>query len=261
MASKESTPMTASREETIQQMFERLAPRYDLYNRCISLYLDEYWRRKAVSHITTNGKVLDLATGTGEMIFKLLQRNTWEGEAIGIDISSTMLHIAHQKLHQLTLQPHQRVQFLRGKARALPVVSNSVDYVMSAFVMRNVIDHLDLALQEMWRILTPGGLVIILEMSKPRFRLLRQLYILYMKTIFPLHGWLLYQEKTPFVYLKDSIVSFFEPEEFGKKMEEAGFTAVRFSPLTLGFVGIHTGRKPYTGPRSLDYPNQRLRRL
>lgn len=231
------------REETIREMFERIAPRYDLYNRCISLYLDEYWRRKAVAHITTRGKVLDLATGTGEMIFKLLQREGWDGEVVGVDISTTMLEIAQRKLHQLRPRPRPRVQFLQGKARALPFASTSFDYVMSAFAMRNVIDHLDIALREMWRILVPGGVIIILEMSKPQSFLLRRLYIWYMKTIFPLHGWLLYKEKAPFVYLKDSIVSYFEPEEFRDKLQEAGFTDIHFFPLTLGFVGIHIGRK------------------
>ncbi|RMF88223.1 MAG: ubiquinone/menaquinone biosynthesis methyltransferase [Nitrospinota bacterium] len=232
-----------SREDAVHRMFEKLAPRYDLYNRCVSLYLDEYWRRKAVASIAAGKRVLDIATGTGEMIFKLLQRKGWWGEAVGLDISQKMVQIAQQKLQHFPLQPRQQVRFIQGKTRSLPFASNSFDYVMSAFAMRNVIDHLDLALSEMRRILVPGGNLIILEINKPLSSPLRQLYFLYMKTMFLLHGWLLYKEKTPFVYLKDSVTHFFEPEEFNQKIQQAGFTDVQALPLTLGFVWLHRARK------------------
>ena len=152
----------------IQRMSQYLAPRYDLWNRLASIYLDEYWRRAAVSLIPPGSRVLDLCTGTGELVIKMLPRLGAKGQAVGLDFASNMLSAAAQKTKPLLQSAPPSAAYLLGDAVALPFPDDTFDCLTNGFAMRNMLPAADRVLSEMWRILRPGGRVIILDICRPR---------------------------------------------------------------------------------------------
>lgn len=230
----------------IQRMFQYLAPRYDLWNRLASCYLDEYWRRTAVSFIPPGSRVLDLCTGTGELLVKMLPLLGAKGQAVGLDFASNMLTVAVQKTQPLQQSTPASVGYLLGDAVALPFRSDTFDCLTNGFAMRNLLPSADLVLHEMWRVLRPGGRLIILDICRPQSVLLARLYRWHLQWILPLQARLLYHSGQPFQYLKDSIMEFPPPQDFCAQLTAQGFLAVAFRPLSAGIAGIFTGLK---GPR------------
>ncbi len=230
----------------IQRMFQYLAPRYDLWNRLASFYLDEYWRRTAVSLIPPGSRVLDLCTGTGELVIKMLPRLGVKGQAVGVDFASNMLTVAAQKTMPVLQSTPASAAYLLADAAALPFPNDTFDCLTNGFAMRNMLPSADRVLGEMWRILRPGGRVIILDICRPRSPLLAQLYRWHLRWVLPLQARLLYHSGQPFRYLRDSIMEFPPPREFCARMVTHGFIAVDFRPLSAGIAGIFTGLK---GPR------------
>lgn len=227
----------------IQRMFQYLAPRYDLWNRLASCYLDEYWRRTAVSFIPPGSRVLDLCTGTGELLVKMLPLLGAKGHAVGLDFASNMLTVAVQKTQPLQQSTPASVGYLLGDAVALPFRSDTFDCLTNGFAMRNLLPSADLVLHEMWRVLRPGGRLIILDICRPQSVLLARLYRWHLQWILPLQARLLYHSGQPFQYLKDSIMEFPPPQDFCAQLTAQGFIAVAFKPLSAGIAGIFTGLK------------------
>jgi demethylmenaquinone methyltransferase/2-methoxy-6-polyprenyl-1,4-benzoquinol methylase len=227
-------------------MFQYLAPRYDLWNRLASLYLDEYWRRTAVSLIPPGSRVLDLCTGTGELLIKMLPRLGAKGQAVGLDFASNMLTMATQKTQPLLQSTPTSAAYLLGDAAALPFPSDTFDCLSNGFAMRNMLPSADLVLREMWRVLRPGGRVIILDICRPQSAVLTRLYRWHLQWVLPIQARLLYHSGQPFQYLKDSIMEFPAPREFCERLAAHGFAAIAFKPLSAGIAGIFTGLK---GPR------------
>jgi len=227
----------------IQRMFQYLAPRYDLWNRLASFYLDEYWRRSAISLIPPGSRVLDLCTGTGELVVKMLPRLGAKGQVVGLDFASNMLTVAAQKTRPVLQSTPASAAYLLGDATALPFPHDSFDCLINGFAMRNMLPAADQVLGEMWRILRPGGRAIILDICRPRSALLAQLYRWHLRWVLPLQARMLYQSGQPFQYLKDSIMEFPAPSEFCARLSAHGFTAVTFKPLSAGIAGIFTGLK------------------
>jgi demethylmenaquinone methyltransferase/2-methoxy-6-polyprenyl-1,4-benzoquinol methylase len=230
----------------IQRMFQYLAPRYDLWNRLASFYLDEYWRRTAVGLIPPGSRVLDLCTGTGELLVKMLPRLGVKGQAVGLDFASNMLTVAAQKTQPLLRSRPMSATYLLGDAAALPFPSDTFDCLTNGFAMRNMLPSVDVVLREMWRVLRPGGRVIILDICRPQSPVLGRLYRWHLQWVLPIQARLLYHSGQPFQYLKDSIMEFPPPQEFCTRLAGHGFTAVAFTPLSSGIAGIFTGLK---GPR------------
>jgi demethylmenaquinone methyltransferase/2-methoxy-6-polyprenyl-1,4-benzoquinol methylase len=230
----------------IQRMFQYLAPRYDLWNRLASLYLDEYWRRTAVGLIPPGSRVLDLCTGTGELVVKMLPRLGAKGHAVGLDFASNMLAVAAQKTRPLATSTSTSAAYLLGDAVALPFPDNIFDCLTNGFAMRNMLPAADRVLGEMWRVLRPGGRLIILDICRPQSAWLARLYRWHLQWVLPLQARLLYHSSQPFQYLKDSIMEFPPPPEFCARLAAQGFTAVTFKALSAGIAGIFTGLK---GPR------------
>jgi demethylmenaquinone methyltransferase/2-methoxy-6-polyprenyl-1,4-benzoquinol methylase len=224
-------------------MFQYLAPRYDLWNRLASGYLDEYWRRAAVRLIPPGSLVLDLCTGTGELLVKMLPRLGPEGQAVGLDFSPNMLAVAAQKTQPLPPSTSASVTYLLGDAAALPFQSDAFDCLTNGFAMRNMLPSADLVLREMRRVLRPGGRLIILDICRPHSVWLARLYGWHLRWILPLQARLLYHSGQPFQYLKDSIMEFPPPPEFCAQLTVQGFTEVAFKPLSAGIAGIFTGLK------------------
>lgn len=227
--------------EAVRRMFSEIAPRYDLLNRLLSFGQDQAWRRRAVALALEKrpGRVLDLATGTGDLALAL-KRARPEAEVVGVDFSPAMLELARRKAKRLGLE----VVFLEGDALDLSFPDGSFQAVTVAFGFRNFADY-GKALEEMHRILAPGGRAVILEFPPPPKGPFGLLYRAYFKGILPLLGGLLSRSFHAYRYLPASVERFPTPETLKGMMEAVGFQ-VRYEGLTFGVAAIHVGDKPLT---------------
>lgn len=220
------------------QMFDAIAPRYDLVNRLISLGRDQAWRRATVRalDLSPGAVVLDLATGTGDLALMIAREHPGV-TVIGTDPSRGMLDLAVDKARARSAE----VSFAIGDAQAIDREDASVDAITMAFGIRNVPDR-PRALREMARVLKPGGRAAILELGEPRSGALASLARLHIHTIVPRIGGLLSGARE-YGYLQRSIAAFPPPEVFAAMMEEAGFTMRAIEPMTLGSVVLFVGER------------------
>jgi len=234
-----ATP-TAGAPETsaVRAMFDRIAPRYDLLNHLLSAGIDVRWRRAAVAALAAppGARVLDLCTGTADLLMEALRRDAG-GEGCGLDFSGEMLSRAAGKLARAGLSP--RARLIAGDAQSLPVRDGAFDGALVAFGIRNVAEPLR-ALSEMRRVLRPGGRAVVLEFSMPR-GLMGLLYRAYARHVLPRVGGWISGDSGAYAYLPASVERFATPAEFGALMERAGFTAVRWRPLTGGVAHVFQG--------------------
>ncbi len=211
-------------------MFDRIARRYDLLNRVLSVGLDRGWRRRAVAALDPRAgeRFLDVATGTGDVALAILAHEPG-AQVVGLDPSREMLARAAAKSSALTLVP--------GDAQALPFPDASFDGVTIAFGIRNVPDR-GRALGEMARVLRPGGRAVILELAEPTNALAR----FHVHQVVPRVGALL-SGAAEYRYLQRSIAAFPAPEIFAALLAEHGLVPERVTPLTLGVATLFVGRK------------------
>ncbi len=225
----------------IRDMFDRIAPRYDLLNRLLSLGIDRRWRRFAVRQLTVpaGGKVLDVATGTGDVALEI-GRQTGKGVVIvGADFTQRMLALGRGKIAR---SPYRdRILLVNAPCESLPHPDGLFDGVTIAFGIRNVVDRQE-GLREMARVLKPGGRAVILEFATPRNGLFRSIYYFYFRRLLPWLGGLLSQ-RSAYQYLPDSVLEFPDRETFSAMMAEAGFTAVEVHDLTGGIAAVHVGTR------------------
>lgn len=227
--------------EQIQQMFGTIAPRYDFLNRLLSLGIDRRWRRAAVRLIKApeGGRVLDVATGTGDVALEIARTTPASVRVTGADFSAEMVRLGEQKV---ALSPYAgRIDFKVAPCEDLPFSSATFDSVTIAFGIRNVVDR-RLGLAELWRVLKPGGRLVILEFSTPRSALFRSLYYFYFQRILPMVGGL-FSAYSAYKYLPDSVLEFPSSEEFCQIMADIGLKNVHCQPLTFGIASIYTGSK------------------
>ena len=224
-----------------RRMFDRIARRYDLLNKVVSLGMDRGWRRKAVAELDPRGgeRFLDVGCGTGDMGIEILRRQGG-AKVVGIDLAERMLDIARGKVAAAGLADD--VSFRIGDAERQAFDAASFDGVVSAFCIRNVA-HRALALEQMGRVIRPGGRAVILELTKPRGKLMSVGHRLYNRWVVPLAGRVLSSGQA-YRYLVDSIEDFPDPDHITATMEEAGFHDVRRIGLTGGGVTLFVGRIP-----------------
>ena len=227
--------------EYLKDFFAGLAPAYGKFNRIASFFLDGYWRDQVATFARPGMSVLDLCTGTGDLAFRIARKIGGGGEVVGIDFSEEMLSLAKKKKDKLGLD--SRVSFSLSRAEDLLFRSDSFDLVVSAFAMRNVRANLGKTLNEIFRVLKPGGQAVILEFSRPGFSVLRFLHYFYLKTVIPLDAKLIFGSKWSSDYLTESILHFFKAADFCKKLYQAGLSQVRYFSLNFGIVMIHRARK------------------
>ena len=226
----------------IREMFETIAPRYDLLNRLLSLRCDALWRKALVSEIIIpdKGKILDVACGTGEIGIKILQRINTGINVYGLDFSINMLELAKDKIKK-----HGKEELLHltaGNAFYLPFKDNTFDAVSIAFGIRNISDKLT-ALKTFRKSLKNGGMLLILELNTPPKGLLLNSYLLYFEKILPLIGWFFSKNLMAYQYLPDSVINFPPPEDFAQTMIKAGFSDVKWKRMTVGIVNLFIGYK------------------
>lgn len=227
--------------ERIQQMFGTIAPRYDLLNRMLSFGIDRRWRKKAVSMVKhrERGRILDVATGTGDVALEIARSTPASVKITGADFCKEMVDLGKIKVAQ---SPYaDRIDFQVAPCEDLPFPDDTFDSITIAFGIRNVVDR-RLGLAEMWRVLQPGGRMIILEFSTPRSQLFRQIYYFYFRRLLPMIGGL-FSKYNAYKYLPDSVLEFPSHEEFSKMMSEAGFRDIRIHELTFGIASIYAAEK------------------
>jgi len=230
-----------ARKQRIQGMFNVIARRYDLLNHLLSGGVDLHWRRCALSRVRCRGpqRVLDLATGTADFALAAARRRP--RRVVGVDVALDMLRLGAAKLRRRP--PAAPVQLLGGDAEALPFGDQSFDLVIAAFGVRNF-GHIPTGLAEAWRVLRPGGELIILDFAEPELPLFRQLYRFYFTRILPWVGGLVSGQRQAYAYLPASVGTFPQGGAFLKLLGGAGFVDNRHTAFTLGVCALYQGLKP-----------------
>ncbi len=221
-------------------MFDRIARRYDLLNRLMSFGVDRRWRRRTVAALALPAgasRVLDLATGTGDLAIDIARRQP-TAVVVGSDPSGAMLEIGRRKLTARKLT--DRVTLELGDAQSLPFPDQSFDGVTISFGIRNVPDRAA-ALREMARVCKPGGRVAILELGEPKGGVMAPLARFHIRQVVPRVGGLLSGSRE-YRYLQTSIAAFPPPAEFAAMMTAAGLDVLEVVPLTFGVCNLYVGR-------------------
>ncbi len=229
------------RSDYVRAMFDRIAARYNLMNRIISGGQDQKWRRFVVEMANLpreNARLLDLATGTGDIAFETLKKRP-HSTVVGADFALEMMRVGQNNYHFGSL-----VQWTGADALHLPFAENSFDAVVSGYLMRNVAD-IPRALAEQRRVLKPGGRIVILDTCPPPRSLLQPFILAHLKFGIPLLGWLIAGKSASdaYRYLPESTRAFKRPEQLARLVECAGFTDTRFRTFMFGAMAVHWGRK------------------
>lgn len=223
------------KKSRIREMFNRICARYDLNNRVLSLGLDMYWRRRAISMLglRSGDRVVDICCGTGDMCAELARWVESQG-VVGADFSPRMLELAERKFPQF--------RYIEADATDIPLESNSFEAATIAFGPRNI-PNLDGLWKEMARLVVPGGQVLSLELTRPP-GILGWLHGFYLRFVVPILGGLLSGDREAYDYLSRTIAAFISSERLLETMQEAGLKEVRAVPLMGGIVTVHMGRVP-----------------
>ena len=227
----------------VREMFGRIAPRYDLLNHLLSLDIDKLWRRRVAKRFRAllqdpNARVLDLCCGTGDLALAFRREAPAGAGLTGSDFVPEMLVRARAK----TAAANGNIEFVEADALALPFADGGFDLVSCAFGFRNLANY-QRGLQEIVRVLKPGGAVAILEFAEPPGRVFGALYRFYFRRVLPRLGGLISGNASAYSYLPSSVRKFPAPEELMMQMEHAGFADVQYERWTGGIVTLHTGRK------------------
>jgi demethylmenaquinone methyltransferase / 2-methoxy-6-polyprenyl-1,4-benzoquinol methylase len=230
-----------SKKDQVAGMFNSIAHRYDFLNRFLSVGIDIIWRKNALKELKkiNPSTILDVATGTADvaiMATKILQPT----KIIGIDISEGMLAFGRKKINNLNL--NNIIELQNGDSATINFASNSFDAVTVAFGVRNF-QFLEKGLQEIHRVLKPGGKLVVLEFSKPKAVGIKQLYELYMKVVAPNMGKLFSKNKSAYKYLDESIQKFPEGKNFVSILDTIGYQNTYYKPQSLGICSIYCGSK------------------
>lgn len=224
------------------RMFDQIARRYDLINRLLSFNQDIVWREEMKRHLSPKESydLLDIATGTGDVVISLVKDNPHVRMAYGVDLSEGMLEIGKQKVKAEGLQ--SRIMMQKADAQALPFVENTFDAVTISFGIRNIPD-LKLALLEMYRVLNKGGRLVILEFSLPKNPLVRLGHWVYINVFVPLIGFIFSGHTQAYRYLAQTIESFPYGERFCKILKQMGFVNVQSKTFLGGTATIYWAQK------------------
>jgi len=230
------------KKELVAGVFHSVAGKYDLMNDLMSFGIHRIWKRFTIdcSGVRQGQKVLDLAGGTGDLTAKFSRLVGEKGQVVLADINDSMLKMGRVKLQDLGLI--NNINYVQANAEALPFPDNYFDCITISFGLRNVTDKAK-ALRSMYRVLKPGGRLLVLEFSKPQYSLLNKAYDLYSFHILPKIGRAIVQDPESYRYLAESIRMHPDQNTLKGMMEEAGFDEVSYYNLTGGIVALHRGYK------------------
>lgn len=222
----------------VQNMFDRIAGRYDLMNRVMTFGQDQRWRQFVIqqTQLPPGGALLDLATGTGDIAFAALHADP-SAQVVGADFSVGMMLVGQKRPNGSV------VRWSGADALNLPFPSDSFDAVTAGYLMRNVID-IPRAFAEQMRVLKPGGRLVLLDTAPPPDNLLRPFIRLYLKYGIPTLGRLISGNPDAYEYLPESTQKFKTPDELAALMRAAGFDHVAYKTFMFGTTAVHWGAKP-----------------
>jgi len=222
----------------VEEMFDQIAPKYDFLNHFLSLGIDKLWRKKAIRILKPfqPKNILDLATGTGDLAIAALRLKP--DKVVGIDISEGMLHKGREKLKKKKLL--DKIELIQADSEDLPFDDFSFDALTVAFGVRNFED-LQKGLNEMYRVLKPGGIFVILEFSRPAHFPFKQVYNFYFFKILPKVGKIISKDGSAYTYLPESVEEFPDGDEFLCRLGNAGFSELSFKRLSFGIANLYTG--------------------
>ena len=228
------------KKEQVTSMFDAISEEYDGLNRVISFGIDVKWRRRVVNILKKREpkSILDIATGTGDLAINLVE--TGATKIVGLDISKGMLTVGKKKVIQKELEAI--VEMVVGDSENLQYQSNSFDAVTVAFGVRNF-EHLDKGLQEIYRVLKPGGTLVILETSVPTKTPFKQGYTLYTKYVLPTIGKIFSKDRSAYRYLSESASVFPHGLDFNNILKKIGFIGMENRPQTFGVASIYIATK------------------
>ena len=224
----------------VREMFTATAPRYDFLNHVLSLGIDRRWRRAAVDRLgweaRPDGLYLDACAGTLDLAAELARRRGFTGRVVGADFSARMLKLGAGKARA------DAVRAAAADTLELPFRDGCFDGAMVAFGVRNLTD-LDAGLSELWRVLTPGARLVVLEFTTPAWAPFRALYHFYFRRLLPLIGRAVSGHPTAYAYLPASVSTFPAPEELLERLRATGFRDSGYSLLTGGIAALHWGTR------------------
>ncbi len=229
-----------SKKEQVAEMFDNVSGNYDFLNRIMTFGIDIKWRKKVVK-IVGNKKpetILDIATGTGD--FAIMLAKLKPKKIVGIDLSIGMLQVGIQKVKEKNLE--DLIEMVLGDSEDLPFEDDSFDAITVGFGVRNF-ENLDKGLQEIYRVLKPNGIFVVLETSQPEKFPVKQLFNFYSKYIIPTIGKLGSKDKRAYTYLPESAAVFPYGKKFNNILEKNGFNNATNKPLTFGSASIYTAMK------------------
>lgn len=231
----------ADKKEQVAEMFDHIAPKYDLLNQVLSLGIHKGWRRRTVKKLKALQPrvVMDVATGTGDLAIEVVKQLAPE-KVVGVDISAGMMKLGEQKVKEKGLD--KIISFQLGDSENLPFENNTFDAITVGFGVRNFA-HLEVGMKGMYNALKPGGMLAVLEFSKPHRFPMKQLVNFYYRFVLPLIGRMVSSDKRAYTYLPESIQAFPEGPQFLEVMKKSGFSDVSWQPLTFGVASIYVGKK------------------
>ncbi|QTH63028.1 bifunctional demethylmenaquinone methyltransferase/2-methoxy-6-polyprenyl-1,4-benzoquinol methylase UbiE [Psychrosphaera ytuae] len=230
------------KEKMVAGVFHSVAAKYDIMNDLMSFGVHRLWKRYTIdaSAVRPGNKVLDLAGGTGDLTRKFSEIVGEQGQVVLADINDSMIKVGREKLHNQGYVGN--IEYVQANAEALPFADNTFDLVTIAFGLRNVTNK-DKALASIFRVLKPGGRLLVLEFSKPQQDWLNKAYDFYSFNILPTMGQVIANDKDSYQYLSESIRMHPDQDTLKGMMEEVGFEQVQYTNLTGGIVALHKGFK------------------
>lgn len=231
---------TTSKKEQVANMFNAIAHRYDFLNQLLSLGIHKGWRKKSIQLLQAQHPktILDIATGTADFAIEAMRLNP--EKVTGVDISSGMLELGRKKVEKLGLQ--SKIELKLADSENLPFADNTFDAITVGFGVRNF-ENLEKGIRDMHRVLKPGGKMIILEFSKPRAIVIKQLYTIYFKYITPFIGKIFSKDNSAYRYLPESVKAFPDGEDFLAILKKAGQKETKAISLTFGIASIYSSTK------------------
>lgn len=231
---------SGSKKQQVARMFDNIALRYDFLNCFLSFGIDRYWRKSAIGELRKDRPrlILDIATGTADVAITAMRLQP--EKVFGVDISEEMLEIGRKKIRKRGLQ--DKIELLSGDSEKLFFDDNKFDAVSVAFGVRNF-ENLNAGLCEIHRVLRPGGMVVVLEFSRPTNPIIRWIYGFYNKYITPRLGKAISKDPSAYAYLDASIRAFPSGDAFLAELNKAGFVKTTARTMTFGVVSVYCGTK------------------
>jgi len=227
--------------DSIRNLFDNIAPTYDLLNHLLSLRRDHYWRKMAVQELRgLEGWILDIATGTGDVAIEIIHQNGHHRKVFGLDFSQPMIKRAQQKVLEKGMS--KTIALSLGDALSLPFRDSTFSASMIAFGLRNIVKK-EQALSEMVRVIKKGGKVIVLEFTFPQKGLMKRLYPIYFQRVLPWLGGFISGDRGAYAYLPESVFHFASVENYEEIMRKVGLENVGSQSLTGGVASVISGIK------------------